>query len=60
MLSEHDAQNLWQRLFRGQAITALTFVEAESVIDSLPADSPVRLRLATELNDIRRLREKHA
>lgn len=55
MLTERDATRLWQRLFRGQPITALTYTEAESVIDGLPSESPLRLRLSTELDEIRRV-----
>jgi hypothetical protein len=57
MLSERDAIRLWQQLFRGQAITALTLNEAESVVDRLPSDSPVRVRLSAELEEVRRLKE---
>lgn len=57
MLTEKEAQNLWQRLFRGQPITALTLTEAGAVLDDLPDDSPVRVRLSTELEEIRRLQQ---
>ena len=57
MLSESDATRLWQRLFRGQAITALTFSEAESVISQLSPESPVRLRLSQELEELRTIQQ---
>lgn len=60
MLSEREATRLWQQLFRGQPITSLTLTEAESVVDALPDDSPVRLRLWTELEEIRLRRDKQA
>lgn len=56
-LNEKDAQQLWQRLFRGQPITALTFQEAGAILDGLPEDSPVRCRLAKELDEVRRLQD---
>lgn len=55
MLTEREAQRLWQKLFRGQAITALTLDEARMVIDDLPLDSPVRIRLSNELDELRRM-----
>lgn len=57
MLSEFDATRLWQQLFRGQPVTSLTFSEAESVLKQLPPESPVRLRLSTELEEIRSLQQ---
>ncbi len=57
MLSEFDAMRLWQQLFRGQPITTLTFTEAESMLNQLPPESPLRLRLLTELEEIRLLQQ---
>lgn len=57
MLSEFDATRLWQQLFRGQAITSLTLSEAEAVLNQLPPESPLRLRLSTELEEIRMLQQ---
>ncbi len=53
MLDESDARRLWQQLFRGQPVTALTLAEAESVLDDMNPESPLRLRLSTELGEIR-------
>ena len=55
MLSEYDASRLWQQLFRGQTITSLTLEEAESVVNDLHPESPLRLRLSRELEEIRSL-----
>ena len=57
MLSEFDATRLWQKLFRGQAITSLTFSEAESLLSQLSPESPLRLRLANELEEIREIQQ---
>jgi hypothetical protein len=57
MLTENDAQRLWQQLFRGQPITALTMQEAGSIIACLPEDSPVRQRLSVELEEVRLLKK---
>ncbi|WP_442485338.1 hypothetical protein [Aeoliella sp. SH292] len=59
MISERDATRLWQRLFRGQPITALTFEEANRLIDGLPETSPLRYRLATELVELRARNPDH-
>lgn len=55
MLDEHDANRLWQQLFRGQSITSQTLAKAEAVVNELNPESPLRLRLATELEEIRKL-----
>lgn len=53
MMTERDATRLWHKLFRGQEITSLTLIEAENVLADLPPESPLRLRLSTELQEIR-------
>ena len=55
MLDEHDANRMWQQLFRGQEITSLILTEAESLLNKLSPESPLRLRLSTELEEIRSL-----
>jgi hypothetical protein len=57
MLNERDATRLWQQLFRGQTITSQTLTEAESILNELSDESPLRLRLSTELEEVRRLHE---
>lgn len=59
MISERDALRMWLRLFRGQPITTLTFEEAHRVIEGLPETSPLRFRLATELDEIRARTRSH-
>lgn len=58
MLDEPDARRLWQQLFRGQVITSLTLSEAEQLLEDMPPESPLRLRYATELDEIRRLHQE--
>lgn len=58
MLTESDATRLWQRLFRGQEITSQTLVEADSLVNELRPESPLRLRLSTELEEIRNLHQR--
>jgi hypothetical protein len=58
MLNERDATRLWQRLFRGQTITSSTLAEAESLVNQLNPESPLRLRFSTELEEIRTLHQE--
>lgn len=53
MLDERDATRMWQQLFRGQQITELTLAEAESLLDKMHPESPLRLRFSIELDEIR-------
>jgi hypothetical protein len=48
---------MWHQLFRGQAITPQTLAEAETLVNELSPESPLRLRLSTELEEIRSLHE---
>ena len=57
MLNERDASRLWRRLFRGQEITSLTLTEADALIDDMPPESPLRVRLFRELEEIRKLHD---
>ncbi len=55
MLDEYAATRLWQQLFRGETVTAQTLAEAELLVEELPAESPLRLRFATEINELRNM-----
>lgn len=55
MLDERDATRLWQQLFRSQTVTSQTLSEAESLVNQLRPESPLRLRYSTELEEIRTL-----
>ena len=58
MLNESDVTTAWRKLFQGQEITDETLIKAEELLDELTLASPLRVRLATELEEIRKLREK--
>ncbi len=58
MLNESDVTAVWRKLFQGQEITDETLIKAEELLDELTLASPLRVRLATELEEIRKLREK--
>jgi hypothetical protein len=58
MLAERDATRLWQQLFHGQCVTPQLLNEADSLINQLKPESPLRLRYMTELDEIRKLHMK--
>jgi len=58
VLNESDVTTVWRKLFQGQEITDETLIKAEELLDELTLASPLRVRLATELEEIRKLREK--
>ena len=57
-MNEQDVTLLWRKLFRGQQITQLTFQNAEALLEELSCESPLRLRLTTELEELRKLHRK--
>ena len=57
MLNEFEASRLWQQLFRGQEVTALTLAEAELLVEEMPLDSPLRVRYSVELAELRALHQ---
>jgi hypothetical protein len=56
ILDERDVINSWRSLFKGKEITRDSLAMAESLLDSLSGESPLRIRLAKELEDLRELR----
>jgi hypothetical protein len=52
VLSERDVTTKWRQLFHGQDISDASLAKAKSLLNSLAAESPFRLRLATELEEI--------
>ncbi|MEQ8667687.1 MAG: hypothetical protein RIC12_00855 [Pirellulales bacterium] len=55
MLKESDANRLWQQLFHGQTVTSQTIAEADALVEDMHPESPLRLRLSAELEEIRDL-----
>ena len=55
MLDESDIVLTWRRLFHGSTITDKTVGTAETLLKELPSESPLRVRLAAELDEICRL-----
>ena len=58
MLTEHDVLAMWRQLFQDHEINDSTMAQAEELLDNLRPESPLRNRLATELDDIQKLGQK--
>ena len=58
MLTEHDVLTMWRQLFQDHEINDTTMTQAEELLDNLRPESPLRLRLATELDGIQKLDQK--
>ncbi len=58
MLTEQEISRTWRILFRDPGAGEETFARAELLLEELRPESPLRHRLETELNEIRKLRSK--
>jgi hypothetical protein len=54
VLTEQEVARSWARLFKGEK-SSETFSKAELLLDELRPESPLRHRLATELEELREL-----
>ena len=55
MLDERDVLVMWRRLFHGSTITDKIVAAAETLLNELPPESPLRVRLTAELDEICRI-----
>ena len=55
LLTEQEVSRSFRRLFSGKDIGAETFAKAETLLDELRGESPLRHRLSTELAELRRI-----
>ncbi len=55
MFDEREATRRWRQIFQGQAVTRQTLSDAETLLDGMNPESPLRFRLAAELADLRTL-----
>ena len=53
LLTEQEVSRSWRNLFRGSQPNSETFVRAEALLEELRAESPLRHRLAAELEELR-------
>ena len=58
MLDDRDATLKWRQLFHGQEITEGILAKAEALLDGLSPESPLRIRFRTELEEVRKIRQK--
>jgi hypothetical protein len=52
VLTEQEVTRSWAKLMKGE-ITSETFAKAETLLDELRPESPLRHRLASELDELR-------
>ncbi len=52
-MDERDVIRKWRDLFRGHGATPQALVEAEALLDGLSGESPLHLRLAGELDELK-------
>lgn len=55
MLTEQEVSRSWRKLFVKSEITADTFLKAETLLDELRCESPLRHRLSSELEELRQI-----
>ena len=58
MLNDRDVTTQWRQLFDGQEITDASLAKAKALVDRLSPESPLRLRLETELDEIGQRRQR--
>jgi hypothetical protein len=54
-MNEREVTTRWRDLFKGQAITPALLKQADALLGRLSSESPLRVRLAQELEEIREL-----
>ena len=59
MLTEQEVARSWSRLFKNQTITVESLDRAESLLNELRPESPLRHRLMSELDELRRIHAPH-
>jgi hypothetical protein len=60
LLTEQEIARAWRGLFRGTVRGEEVFVKAEQLLDELRPESPLRHRLGTELDELRRRAKQQA
>jgi hypothetical protein len=53
-VDERDVLNAWRNLFRGNQATPDILAKAEELLSGLSGESPLHLRLAGELNELKK------
>jgi hypothetical protein len=55
VLTEKEVSGSWHGLFKGGVYSEETFAKAEELLEELRHESPLRHRLQTELDELRKL-----
>ena len=55
LLTEKEVSKSWRTLFKGAAINDEVLAKAEALLDELRPESPLRHRLGSELEELRRI-----
>ena len=58
MLTEQEVARSWSRIFNSGTIEPASFDRAEQLLDELRPESPLRHRLTTELEELRRIHSR--
>ena len=58
MADDSDVMIMWRKLFNDQEVTGETLAKAEALLDGLGPENPLRVRLARELEEIRKLSQR--
>jgi hypothetical protein len=53
-VDERDVMNAWRELFRAAGTTPDTLAKAEALLSRLSGESPLHLRLANELEELKK------
>jgi hypothetical protein len=53
-VDERDVINAWRELFRGSETTPAILRSAEALLNRLHGESPIRFRLASELEELKK------
>jgi hypothetical protein len=54
-LDERDVTRAWQNLFKGKEVTPDALMKAEELLDGLSGESPLHLRFANELAELKKM-----
>ena len=60
MVTEQEVSRAWVTLFRGHELTNDRVTQAETLLEDLRPESPLRHRLSTELDEIRELHQRRS
>ncbi len=55
MLTEQEVSKTWRSMFRGVEVNEESLAKAEALLEELRPESPLRHRLSTELDELRKL-----